>query len=71
MNAPADEPDRAMTAFRPRDYRGVAIEQELAGRIGSPPGRPLYLFSCVVYGRRLARTNLAELERTIDEVLDA
>lgn len=71
MNAPADEPDREATAFERREYRGVAIAQEVAGRIGSPPGRPIYLFSCVVYGRRLARTNLAELERAIDEALDS
>ena len=71
MNAPADEPEPDPTAFAPRQYRGVTIAQEVAGRIGSPPGRPIYLFSCVIYGRRLARTNLAELERAIDEALDS
>jgi hypothetical protein len=69
MTAPADESDSDATAAEPLDYRGVSIERSVAGRIGTPPGRPLYLYSCVVYGRRLARTSITDLERAIDEAL--
>ncbi|HVX15547.1 MAG TPA: hypothetical protein VHC22_30445 [Pirellulales bacterium] len=71
MNAPADEIDPNARDFKPQEYRGVAIQQAVAGRIGTPPGRPLYQYSCVVYGRRLARTSLIELQRAIDESLDS
>jgi hypothetical protein len=71
MSAPADEPNPNAMSFEPQEYRGVEIQQAVAGRIGTPPGRPLYQFSCVVYGRRLARTSLAELHRAIDETLDS
>jgi hypothetical protein len=71
MNAPADETDPDASVFKPENYRGVAIQQAVAGRIGAPPGRPFYQFSCVVYGRRRARTSLVELHRAIDEALDS
>ena len=70
MNAPSDEnPLSAAKAFEPQEYRGVTIDRVSAGRIGGPPGRPLYQYSCVVYHRRLARTSLPELKRAIDEIV--
>jgi hypothetical protein len=58
------------SAFEPIAYRGVQIDREVAGRIGRPPGRPLYQYSCEVYRRRLARPTLDELKKAIDEAVD-
>jgi hypothetical protein len=70
MNAPSDEnPPSAAKAFEPQVYGGVTIDRIASGRIGKPPGRPLYQYSCVVYHRRLVRTSLPELKRAIDELL--
>jgi hypothetical protein len=64
------EPDPVTPVFQPVAYRGVLIDREIAGRIGGPPGRPLYQYSCEVYRRRLARPTLDELKKAIDEVMD-
>jgi hypothetical protein len=60
----------AISAFQPIVYRGLLIEREVVGRIGRPPGRPLYHYSCEIYRRRLARPTLDELKKAIDEMMD-
>jgi hypothetical protein len=65
-----DAADRATSVFVPIAYRGVLIDREVAGRIGRPPGRPLYHFWCEVYRRRMARPTVDELKKAIDEVMD-
>lgn len=64
------EPEPVTSAFQPIAYRGVVIEREVAGRIGRPPGRPLYHYWCEIYQRRLARPTVDELKKAIDEVMD-
>lgn len=71
MTAPRDD-DATSTAgsgFEPMLYRGVRIGREVAGRIGSPPGRPLHQYCCEVFQRRLARPTLDELKKAIDEAI--
>ena len=70
--AASHDHDAAATAgseFEPIVYRGVRIEKEVAGRIGSPPGRPLYQYRCEVFRRHLARPTLDELKKAIDEAI--
>ncbi|HEV3344403.1 MAG TPA: hypothetical protein VG125_28765 [Pirellulales bacterium] len=71
MSEPHDEDaaDLPGSAFQPIGYRGVRIDREVAGRIGKPPGRPLYQYWCEVYRRRLARPTLDELKKAIDEAV--
>ena len=71
--SPSDEIPAVQAAdsvFKPAEHRGVSIEREIAGRIGKPPGRPLYQYRCTVFGRRLVRTSLDELKKAIDEVIE-
>lgn len=72
MSAPEENPGSktADSDFKPAEYRGVSIEREVAGRIGKPPGRPLYHYRCTVFGRRLVRISLDELKKAIDEVIE-
>ena len=60
----------ATSDFKPVEYRSVPIEREIAGRIGKPPGRPLYQYCCTLFRRRLVRASLEELKKAIDEALD-
>ena len=73
MIAPEDDADFELagsTEFESVEYRGILIQRETAGRIGTPPGRPLYQYCCTLFHRRLVRISLDELKKAIDEMID-